>query len=94
MPRVAANVTSAAKAPRAGPARAAAPLTSSNSASVSENCTTFGRDTASRDRRLRISPGTTITPDPWAMFFPNRDRARSHGHGLAGKGIAARRFLL
>ena len=64
VPRAAASVTSAANAPRASPDRAAAALTSSNSSSVSENCTTFGRDTACRDRRRLTVLATTITPIP------------------------------
>lgn len=47
------SAASAANAPRASPDRSAARLTSSNSSSVSENCTTRGRDTACRDRRRR-----------------------------------------
>ena len=62
--RAAASVTSAANAPRASPDRAAAALTSSNSSSVSENCTTFGRDTACRDRRRLTVLAMTTHPDP------------------------------
>ena len=61
VPRAAASVTSAANAPRASPDRAAAALTSSNSSSVSENCTTFGRDTPCRDRRRLTVLATTTT---------------------------------
>ena len=50
-PRAAASVTLAANAPRASPALAAASQTSSNSCSVSENCTTLVRGTAWRDRK-------------------------------------------
>ena len=60
-PRAAASVASAANAPRAIPDRAAEALTCSNSSSVSENWTTFGRDTACRDRRRLTVLATTTT---------------------------------
>ena len=76
-PRAAASVTSAANAPRASPDWAAAALTSSNSSSVSENCTTFGRDTACRDRRRthRARHDHHLDPPPSPVWW---DRARSH----------------
>jgi hypothetical protein len=68
VPRAAARVTSAANAPRASPDRAAAALTSSNSSTVSENCTTFGRGTACCDRRrtvlVTITTHSTAAPSP------------------------------
>jgi hypothetical protein len=50
-PWTAVSATSAANAPRVGPDRAIASLTSPNSSSVSENCTTRGREADSLDRR-------------------------------------------
>ena len=60
-PRAAASVASAANAPRAIPDWAAEALTCSNSSSVSENWTTFGLDTACRDRRRLTVLATTTT---------------------------------
>src|SRR6185437_10534390 len=58
----AASTASAANAPLASPSLSAAALTSANSSSVSENCTTRGRDTACRDGRRTAPSDTSITP--------------------------------
>jgi hypothetical protein len=47
--------------PSGQPDRAAAALTSSNSSSVGENCTTFGRDSACLDRRRLDALATPVT---------------------------------
>ena len=80
-PRAAANVASAANAPRASPQRSAAPLTLSNSPSVSENCTTFGRGTASRVRRRAALPLKLTTAIQTRRCCP-RERPRPVPHRL------------
>ena len=68
------------------PQRAAAALTSSNSSSVSENCTTFGRDSACLDRR-RLAAFAVFATLTTAIPLP-----RSLGSGPA-PGPNRRRLL-
>ena len=82
------------------PARpcSAAPLTSSNSSCVSENCTTFGRGTASRDRRRTTPPPTMTTPIPHRRLTqsgprPVPRRLRSGPAGQNGGGGASIVYL-
>ena len=68
------------------------PLTSANSCSVSENCTTRGRDTACRDRRRAVSPAIATAPIPRRCSSLNWDRARSPPPPPAGPRGAGRRW--
>ncbi len=78
-----ASATSAANAPRARPDLAAAALSTANSSSVSENCTTLGRGLACRGRRLTDS--AVLTLESFAAFPLAGGRARSQPcHGPPG----------